>query len=314
MEILHILAGPVIGAVIGYCTNWVAVKMLFKPLHPVKIFGKALPFTPGVIPKNMTRIGRACGQAISESLLTSDDMTAAFAKEETKEKVADALYYKLFSEESSGLCINDAGSELFGESEIKSAKGKASDFLTQKIGTALQSADYETAITDIGGRFIREKLKNPMISMFLNESVVASFAGPLADSIRTYIASDGEQMIRGTIELEIEKLCAAPISDMLNSGEASGLDNSENPAAFAAFSEDSIKELIGRLYEKCIEKAAPLVMAELDIAGIVEEKIAAMDVGSFEELVLSVMKTELDYVVRLGALIGFVIGIINVFI
>lgn len=311
MEILHILAGPVIGAVIGYCTNWVAVKMLFKPLHPVKIFGKTLPFTPGVIPKNMTRIGRACGQAISESLLTSEDMTVAFAKEETKEKVADALYHKLFSEESSGLCINDAGSELFGESGIKNAKGKASDFLTQKIGTALQSADYETAITDIGGRFIREKLKNPMISMFLNESVVASFAGPLADSIRAYIASDGEQMIRGTIEPEIEKLCAAPISDMLNSGEAGSLDNSENPVAF---SEDSIKELIGRLYEKCIEKAAPLVMAELDIAGIVEEKIAAMDVGSFEELVLSVMKTELDYVVRLGALIGFVIGIINVFI
>lgn len=37
MSIIEILAGPVIGAVIGYCTNYIAVKMLFKPLNPVKL-------------------------------------------------------------------------------------------------------------------------------------------------------------------------------------------------------------------------------------------------------------------------------------
>ena len=37
MEILRMLAGPLIGAVIGYCTNYIAVKMLFRPYHPVKL-------------------------------------------------------------------------------------------------------------------------------------------------------------------------------------------------------------------------------------------------------------------------------------
>ncbi len=37
---------PLIGAAIGYVTNWIAVKMLFRPLKPIK-FGKlVLPFTP----------------------------------------------------------------------------------------------------------------------------------------------------------------------------------------------------------------------------------------------------------------------------
>ena len=37
MSVIEILAGPVIGAVIGYFTNYIAVKMLFRPLKPVKI-------------------------------------------------------------------------------------------------------------------------------------------------------------------------------------------------------------------------------------------------------------------------------------
>ena len=36
MTILEMIAGPAIGAVIGYCTNYIAVKMLFRPLKPIK--------------------------------------------------------------------------------------------------------------------------------------------------------------------------------------------------------------------------------------------------------------------------------------
>ena len=37
MEYLHYIAGPLIGAVIGYFTNYIAVKMLFHPQgHPEK--------------------------------------------------------------------------------------------------------------------------------------------------------------------------------------------------------------------------------------------------------------------------------------
>lgn len=39
-----------------------------------------------------------------------------------------------------------------------------------------------------------------------------------------------------------------------------------------------------------------------------------MDVREFEKLVLSVMKKELQAVVNLGALIGFIIGLINLVI
>ena len=44
------LTGPLIGAVIGYFTNYLAVKMLFHPRKAIKVGKFTLPFTPGAIP------------------------------------------------------------------------------------------------------------------------------------------------------------------------------------------------------------------------------------------------------------------------
>lgn len=43
--------GPIVGAIIGLCTNYIAVLMLFHPKNEIKVFGHTLPFSPGAIPK-----------------------------------------------------------------------------------------------------------------------------------------------------------------------------------------------------------------------------------------------------------------------
>ena len=52
---LRQFSGPIIGAIIGYCTNYIAVKMLFYPRKPIYLCGRQLPFTPGAIPKGKDR-------------------------------------------------------------------------------------------------------------------------------------------------------------------------------------------------------------------------------------------------------------------
>ena len=49
----------------------------------------------------------------------------------------------------------------------------------------------------------------------------------------------------------------------------------------------------------------------IDIAGVIENKINGMPVDELERLILSVMKKELNTIVSLGALIGVVLGLIN---
>lgn len=64
---LTIIAGPLIGAVIGYFTNYLAVKMLFRSRREIKIGSKTLPFTPGVIPKGKPRLARVIGRTVADT-------------------------------------------------------------------------------------------------------------------------------------------------------------------------------------------------------------------------------------------------------
>ena len=57
-----------LGAVIGYITNWLAIKMLFRPHYEKKIFGLHIPFTLGLIPKEMNRIAKSIGETVGVHL------------------------------------------------------------------------------------------------------------------------------------------------------------------------------------------------------------------------------------------------------
>ncbi len=61
---------PLLGAVIGYVTNAIAIKMLFRPLREVRVFGVRLPFTPGIIPRRRAELADSIGRMVSRELLT----------------------------------------------------------------------------------------------------------------------------------------------------------------------------------------------------------------------------------------------------
>lgn len=65
---------PVVGAVIGYFTNDLAIKMLFRPYRAYYFGGRQLPFTPGVIPRNQERLAKRVADTIMGSLLTPAEL------------------------------------------------------------------------------------------------------------------------------------------------------------------------------------------------------------------------------------------------
>ena len=64
MSIISILAPPIIGGVIGYITNDLAIKMLFRPYAPVYIGSFRLPFTPGIVPKRLENLAALLGREV----------------------------------------------------------------------------------------------------------------------------------------------------------------------------------------------------------------------------------------------------------
>ena len=73
-DILLLLAPPCVGGVIGYFTNDLAIKMLFRPYRPYYLFKRRLPLTPGLIPSNQGRLARRVADTIMGSLLTPEEI------------------------------------------------------------------------------------------------------------------------------------------------------------------------------------------------------------------------------------------------
>jgi len=73
-RVLLYISPPILGGLIGYYTNDIAIKMLFRPYKAVYILGQKVPFTPGLIPSNQERLGQNIANAIMKSLLTPEEM------------------------------------------------------------------------------------------------------------------------------------------------------------------------------------------------------------------------------------------------
>jgi uncharacterized membrane protein YheB (UPF0754 family) len=80
-SLLPYLLPPLIGALIGYFTNAVAIRMLFRPLTKKSIFGIRVPFTPGVIPRQRKILAQSIAGMVSRRLLTEEVLVAQVRSE-----------------------------------------------------------------------------------------------------------------------------------------------------------------------------------------------------------------------------------------
>ena len=294
MEFLKYAVPILVGALIGYCTNYIAIKMLFRPKNPVKIGSVKLPFTPGIIPKNQPRIARAVGEAVGEKLFTSDDIKDVLQSEEMKSNITGSLMGLVTTDRTiEEILKGNMGDEKYGE-----VIDKVYDTVCDKIEEGIKEADIASIIKDAGKDAILEKVQGTMLSMFVNEDLIMSIMEPLKKAIDKYIDEHGEEKIIPIVSKEIESIEKKTPDEMLES---------------VGISTDMIEGAITEIYDGFVNDKADEIIKKINISAIVEQKLNDMDVEEVEELVMSVMKNELQAVINLGALIGAVIGIINIF-
>ncbi|MDY6850348.1 MAG: DUF445 family protein [Thermodesulfobacteriota bacterium] len=93
--VLPYLLPPVLGAFIGYVTNYIAIRMLFRPLRPWRLLGVRVPLTPGIIPSKRHELAARMGEMVGSHLLTSDDVGRALEKESFRREIKGAVSDKL---------------------------------------------------------------------------------------------------------------------------------------------------------------------------------------------------------------------------
>ncbi len=101
---IEIVFMVVVGAVIGGFTNLIAIRMLFRPYKAMYLFGKQLPFTPGLIPKRQGELAHQLGKVVVEYLITPESLHKRIINDASKQNMKDfvgAEVKKLLSTEKS---------------------------------------------------------------------------------------------------------------------------------------------------------------------------------------------------------------------
>lgn len=93
-KILTILLLATVGGLIGWITNILAIKLLFRPINPIKIPLLNIEIL-GLIPKRKKEIAENIGQVVATELLSIDDLINEALKEDDKVQFTNNILEKL---------------------------------------------------------------------------------------------------------------------------------------------------------------------------------------------------------------------------
>lgn len=133
-DMLTILFMAVIGAVIGGFTNFIAIKMLFRPYKAIYLFGRKLPFTPGLIPKRRDELAEQMGKLVVEHLLTADSIRQKVLTTAFRRRIIDYVSLKLRSFKTSDITVAD----LLKVSGVDDAESRAVSWISNSLDKKLE--------------------------------------------------------------------------------------------------------------------------------------------------------------------------------
>lgn len=293
---LKLILAPVIGGVIGYITNDLAIKMLFHPYKPVYIGKFHVPFTPGLIPSQKERIAKGLGSVIAGQLLNAETIQSEALNPETEGKIRNRITEWMTAQVQSGESVREKLLKVTDEERLSAFGQKtldtASDFIVQKM----QSGHVGEIISEEIIRELYEKVKGSPLGFLVDASMLSGFKGTIAAFIDRKISEKGPDMIKEKLSEMGESTLNRPVAEMLSPYQ------DKIPAA---------ADKIMVLYRELLTGKLDELLKAVEIDKIIERKIASFDAQMLEKLIFGIMKKELKAIVYLGALLGFLMGFIN---
>ncbi|GAB4410959.1 MAG: hypothetical protein OHK0053_37770 [Microscillaceae bacterium] len=150
----------------GWGTNWLAIRMLFKPYQGIRWPGtnRNIPFTPGVIAKHKGRFAQSMGRFIGDRLLNADNLQEAFARNQAQ------LHQKLAQ------VVSRNNYALLDELLLR-----YQDSLGQQLSRALLDYLQEPDVWE--GQIF------PALDLYAGQALPQNWRKPLENRLNTYLQS-----------------------------------------------------------------------------------------------------------------------------
>lgn len=261
-----------IGGLVGFATNWVAIKMLFHPR--VRVFG-----VQGVVPSRRLELARSVGETLEEHLISGDRM------------------HKLLV--GSG-AIDEAMGKLAAHLPKLLEDPDARDLITREVTSTIQETMGDVMVS--AKAKLKDKARSNFSAIIAGSTATASL-GPLAGVMAAGAVKSG--MLDKMVEKLIDSMAEELRKDGGVSGAASGIVKAL-PARAELILND--KKLRGKLTELFESMAEDLVNA-VDVAGLVEQELLGRDEGELENLIDRVAASELTFIQVAGGGLGMIAGL-----
>ena len=294
---IQYFVGPLVGAVIGYITNDIAIRMLFRPHQAKYIMGIHVPFTPGIIPKEKSRIATAIGKAISDNLMNREVLEKSLLSDDMLTKIGNAIDEFVSTQSHNNETIEQFAGHYLPQEDIDAMREDVTGGIVKMLTSKLEDSHLGENIARMATEHVMEKTRNSLAGRLgadmLLQPVAQLVEGFLAKHINEILKNNSRQMVTGLVKEESEHLTSMTMSQLIE-----GHEEQVTQARSGILS----------AYRVIITEHLPRILQDIDISAIVEQRINDMDMEEAEAIILDVMKKELRAIVWLGALLGSIMG------
>lgn len=290
---LEFLIGPLVGGLIGYITNGIAIKMLFRPLRPLYLFGKRVPFTQGIIPKERDRIAHSVGEVVARELINQETLKENLLSQEMYTKIERSIEEWFISQKQSKKTVRQILCEMSTPKVIEDLSDTLKEKVTDLSYKKVVDLDIASSLSESACKEIKGQLG--MFAMFMNDSMIETAKLKIEELINKMIEEKAEDMIYDVIDKEGDKLLDTSI---------------ETVAEHIEEYLPKIKYILMKQYTAVVETQLGDMLEGLNIEKIIEDKIKAFDMLELEKLILDIMDKELKAIIWLGAVLGVIMGTI----
>ncbi|HEX8164121.1 MAG TPA: DUF445 family protein [Pyrinomonadaceae bacterium] len=208
-QIFELLFLIIFATVHGYGAAWLAVRMLFRPHNPVKLFGLTV-WPQGMIPRHRARLAQTIGNAVGNELVSHDTVTdALFETDFFQRKVSD-----LVSGYTRGLL--DKPRSSFVEALPAGVRAPVLDAISalqmrvaEYIAGILRSEETAEAVNSFIDRRVDELLSR-RLSEVVTDDAYEQLVGFVEERFRNIVAERGfEAKVRDFVSARVDELAAS---------------------------------------------------------------------------------------------------------
>lgn len=293
---IRFLLAPIIGGIIGYITNELAIKMLFRPRRAFYVGSWHVPFTPGLIHQQKDRIAASVGRVISSQLLNSETIRETLLSEKALELMRGKIRETIDQCGKDTRTVGDILESCAGAERLEDYRQAIQERGTQFLMERTSRAGIGARIVQTAMDGLKDKLQTGMFAMFLDDSILKGAQGAIGKVVDDMICENAPAMIRNELEKLGDDVLSMPLCDVYE------LQKAHVP---------ELVEGVTGIYKAALEHNLDKILEVVNIEGIVAERVSSFDAMELENMIFGIMKKELNAIVYLGALLGFLMGFIN---